>query len=366
MKKNLLFISWDMSILGGINQVTVTLADQFCKENNVFIVSLTKSKNVTAYDIDERIEPVYYLMESSARGREVIKTGKDKLREYMDKKSIDVAFLMGFQVSFPVLLMKGAHKGCKYIFCDHEALMSRWKERKITMVRFVSAILSDKVITLTEQNAKDYRSKFHLPGGKVDYIYNNIDSKILEHCREYDENSRIILSVGRFSPEKNYDTLARIAEKVLRLHSDWKWYIYGDGETFQTIRDQVVSKNLEDRLILKGEVADVSEIYHQAAIFVLTSRREGLPLVLLEAKANHLPCVSFDIVSGPNEIIRDNVDGFLIEPFDDERMVEAIDHLISDKELRLKMAEHSSENLKKFSEEEIIKKWNILINSLTD
>ena len=58
-----------------------------------------------------------------------------------------------------------------------------------------------------------------------------------------------------------------------------------------------------DKVILKGETRNVASVYKQGAIFVLTSCREGLPLVLLEAKANHLPCVSFDIVSGPNEII---------------------------------------------------------------
>ncbi len=96
-------------------------------------------------------------------------------------------------------------------------------------------------------------------------------------------------------------------------------------------------------------------------MYVLTSYREGLPLVLLEAKANHLPSVSFDIVSGPAEIIEDGIDGILVPPYDTERMAEEIYKLLTDRERRVEMSEHCSDNQKEFEREKILNQWKALI-----
>ena len=287
----------------------------------------------------------------------VLRLEKDRERK------IDIVFLMGFQVSLLVILMTFG-KRCKYIFCDHEALLSRWNEKKITLIRYLTALLSNKIVTLTRKNALDYISKFKLSNKKVTYIYNSIDDKILKNVREYDTQSKIILSVGRFSPEKQYNVLVEIADSVLKRYLDWKWYIYGDGETFPEIQNKIRLLGLEERIILKGEASDVSKIYAQAAMFVLTSQREGLPLVLLEAKANHLPCISFDIISGPGEIIQDNIDGFLIKPYEKEEMIKAIETLINNKSLRIKMSKSTGNNLEKFSNKTIMEKWETLINTI--
>lgn len=361
--KKIMLISWDMSVLGGINQVLVTLADNLYTQYDITVVSLVKSKEETAYKFLSPDINVVYIMNEDCRGRQVILKGYSKLRRLIKERKIDVAFLMGFQVSLPVIMMTFGKK-CKYVFCDHEALLSRWHEKKVTAVRYLTAVFSDKVVTLTKQNAEDYISKFKLSEKKVTYIYNSIDEKIISHAGEYDKASKIILSVGRFSPEKRYDLLAEVADAVLKRNPEWKWYIYGDGETFPEIESKIHSLKLQDSLILKGAVSDVSEIYAEASLFVLTSQREGLPLVLLEAKANHLPCISFDIVSGPKEIIRDNVDGFLIDPYDKNKMIQAIETLIRDESLRIKMSENTGGNLEKFSNQKVMEKWRTLIDTI--
>ena len=361
--KKIMFVSWDMSILGGINQVLVGLANKLSKDYEVYIVSLVKSGTETKYVLNSQIKGLEYISEEDCRGRELLIKGRKKLRKLIKEKQIDILFLMGFQVSLPVILMILGLK-CKNIFCDHEALLSRWHERKITIVRYITSVFSKKVITLTKQNAEDYKEKFRLSDKKVGFIYNSITEEILNTRAEYNSESKIILSVGRFSKEKGYDNLVEVAKRVLRKHEEWKWYIYGNGDTFSEIEQQIKDEKLDNQVVLKGEVSDVSSIYGQAAMFVLTSYREGLPLVLLEAKANHLPCVSFDIISGPNEIIRDGIDGILIPPYDKEKMAEAIENLIYDASLRERMSEKAEENLSKFSENEIIKQWKQLIEEI--
>lgn len=94
----------------------------------------------------------------------------------------------------------------------------------------------------------------------------------------------------------------------------------------------------------------------------MTSRYEGLPMVLLEAKANKLPIISFDIDSGPSDIIRNNLDGYLIEPFDVEEMADKVNFLIESPEKRMIFSANSDVNLDKFSKKNILNKWLNLIN----
>ena len=106
------------------------------------------------------------------------------------------------------------------------------------------------------------------------------------------------------------------------------------------------------------------DIYKNYSIYVMTSYREGLPLVLLEAKANSLPIVSFDCLTGPSEIVRDGVDGYLIECYNEGKMVDKLSKLIENPCLRKEFSDKSRENLDKFGKNKIIKQWETLIDVL--
>lgn len=361
--KNIAFINWDISQLGGINQVTHTLANSLSNNFNIYIISLVCKKEKSAYEFNERIVYQGGIIKGECRARQLIFRGYKKLRKYILQNEIEVVFLMGFQVSGPAILMTRGIK-CKFIMCEHEALMSRWNEKKIRLIRYLTAKTVDKVIVLTKQTANDYIEKFRLKPDKVDYIYNGIGSNVLNCVKNYKTNSKVILSAGRFAKEKGYDNLVKVAGIVFERHKDWLWYVYGDGEEFEKIQEMVKANHLENNLILKGEVTNLEELYAEGAMFVLTSYREGLPLVLLEAKANYLPCISFDIVSGPQEIIQDGKDGFLIEPFNIKNMAEKICYLIENKEVRVQFSEWTQNNIKKFDNNTIITQWIELTNSI--
>ena len=99
-------------------------------------------------------------------------------------------------------------------------------------------------------------------------------------------------------------------------------------------------------------------------MYVLPSYREGLPLALLEAKANKLPIVSFDIDTGPREIVKNGVNGFLVEKYNKKEMAIKINELLENKELRNDFSEKSYENIKEFEKETIIKQWRELIDKI--
>ena len=96
----------------------------------------------------------------------------------------------------------------------------------------------------------------------------------------------------------------------------------------------------------------------------MTSYFEGLPLVLLEAQQYKLPIVSFNCPTGPSEIIRDNVNGFLIENYNVDLMVEKLSLLIENEELRKSFSDNALLDIDKFSRSRIIKQWLNLIEIL--
>jgi glycosyltransferase involved in cell wall biosynthesis len=221
---------------------------------------------------------------------------------------------------------------------------------------------ADYMVTINEENKKCYQ-QFLGRTKRIQTIYNPVEEVA---CNTIDSKEKWLISVGRLVPIKGIDYLAKVAVSVLRKNKDWKWLVIGDGEE-RTRLEKVISKyHLQDQLILKGRVDNVGEYLQKAQIFVLTSRSEGLPMCLLEAKMCGLPSVSFDIQTGPREIIKDGVNGYLVKPYDCVEMVNKISTLIQSEELRKDFAKNTKQDLEKFQMKQIIERWNGVLENLCD
>lgn len=142
-----------------------------------------------------------------------------------------------------------------------------------------------------------------------------------------------VLAVGRFGdPLKGFD---RLIEAFAKIRSrDWKLVFAGGNEDGQYLKDKAADLGIIDRIIFLGQVKDIDKIYAQASIFVIPSRSEGYPNALCEAMAAGLPCISFDFISGPRDIITDGKDGIIVENGNIVALAEAIDLLIKNPEKR--------------------------------
>jgi glycosyltransferase involved in cell wall biosynthesis len=178
------------------------------------------------------------------------------------------------------------------------------------------------------------------------------------------QREKCLITVGRLIPRKGMDYLARVAVPVLKKHPDWKWLVVGDGEERAFLEDVIRKNQLKEQLILTGRTDDVGNYLIHAQIYVMTSRIEGLPMCLLEAKTFRIPSVSFDIPTGPSELIEDGVNGYLIKPFDCKDMVKKLDRLLENETLRRQFSVHAQDNLEKFQMEHILGEWNWLLEKL--
>ena len=127
----------------------------------------------------------------------------------------------------------------------------------------------------------------------------------------------------------------------------------------------IAEHHFQNRLILTGRVSDVDSYLRQGSLFVSTSEFEGFGMNILEAKRMGVPCVSFSI-TGPQEILRDGVDGYLIPQFRCDEMVEKITHLISDSDTREELSKQAAASIEAFEISKILDQWLGILKQLTE
>lgn len=360
MREKICLVDYDLSVQGGVEQVTVSLANALVESYDVYVVSLCLKGNVP-YILDRRVH-FYSFHEKEQRLRHMRSTLTVPLERFLKENGISVAIAQGTYVGF-ILSALRLRSRTKLVFCDHGALANQWEDKSTVLARAISASLCHRIVTLTKRNQDDYIRRLHISPKKIKYIYNWIDLNVFNLSR-YDLNAKKIISVGRFGKEKGFDQLIKAFLPVAKKHPDWSLTIYGDGEMMPAVKELVEEYHLENQVSLPGMCSDLGAKYQEYAMYVLPSYREGLPLVLLEAKANRLPIVSFDIMTGPREIVRDKVDGVLVPPENISALSGAMNYLIEHPEVRKEMSDHSQENLDLFSKEKILAEWKSLIDSL--
>jgi glycosyltransferase involved in cell wall biosynthesis len=171
---------------------------------------------------------------------------------------------------------------------------------------------------------------------------------------------RILMAVGRFSEEKNFATLVAIFARLAPRHPGWDLVILGDGPLREGLRAQAAAAGLADRILFPGRVGNMGDWYARASLYAMSSHFEGFPNTLVEAMAYGLPAVSFDCDTGPRDIIRQGVDGFLVRPGDDAAMEAALDTLMRDAALRAQYATRAIEARERFSMAKISRMWEAL------
>lgn len=358
--KKLCFVVYDNAIVGGVGRVTASLANAFAQNYEVHILSLCGGQE-NCFPLDERVITAT-LLPKEDRLRTMRSQARKELPAYFREHQIDVAF---FQGNYPGFIGSAArfHTKTKLVFADHGALMNQWDRKDIVVLNFIASLLCHKTVVLTDRSLLAYRRKFHTPRRKLCRIYNWYDLQEGSSL-PYDAASRKIISAGRFGKEKGFDMLVKAFAPVAKKHPDWSLDLYGDGEMMEPVLELISQLGITHAVNLMGMRSDLPERYRDYAMYVLPSYREGFPLVLLEAKGNSLPIVSFDITTGPAEMVRDGVDGILVPPYKLEQMGEAMNRLIEDDDLRIRMADVAKENLKEFSKETIMKEWELLIDQL--
>lgn len=283
------------------------------------------------------------------------------LKELFDKRKFDV--LVVSDMAFVPFYYSAAHRSGVHMYAwEHRNFGAGPKFRLEWIGKRLAVRKLQGVICITKRDYEYYREyceEKRIPG-RLYQIYNLTAFKKTEI--RYNSNSRKIISVGYLAAIKGFDILTDVAASLLKKCDDWSWDIYGKGDEKEHLQSLIKRKYLENHVFLKGYCEEIFEKYSEYGIFVLTSRKEGMGMVLVEAQKSKLPVVSFDIDCGPSDVISDGVNGYLISPFEVESMAEKIAELLRSKRLRERFSNCSEKNLDEFEEKVILKKWEYLLS----
>ncbi|MDN3723965.1 glycosyltransferase family 4 protein [Aequorivita sp. SDUM287046] len=213
----------------------------------------------------------------------------------------------------------------------------------------------EKFIVLTKSNLKEWK------GDNLSVIPNALSFYPKESAAL---DTKKIIVVGSHSYNKGYDLLFLTWKKVAEVYKDWTLNIYGMPDINNTFKKKAEKMGLIGSVNFYDPVKNIKSKYLNSSIMVLPSRSEGFGMVIIEAMACGIPCVSFNCPHGPADIIHDGIDGYLVKNGNIESLAEKLITLIENQTLRKEMGARGRENVQRYLPENIVKEWDELFHKL--
>lgn len=306
------------------------------------------------YSLDPIIKQHFFLQSYSSMTKQLLSGGVLRLRQYLKENDIDVLIACG-ALFYPISVLACKNIKTKCICWEHSDPEGNNDHRGQYIARKFSIKRSDMNVVLTKRALRVFIEKYKAKN--TIQIYNPVDEAVFEAAGEYDINSSKIISVGRLTYQKNFQMAVKVASVVLRKFPGWQWDVFGKGEDQEELIKLTEKAGIEGQMHFYGQVADLYDRYKEYSFMVMTSRYEGFPMTLLEGCGNGLPLVSFDIPTGPDEIIDDGKNGFLLTAEDCDGMIKRIIQLIENLDLRREMSDKSRIKSKVYKIDDICDAW---------
>ena len=221
------------------------------------------------------------------------------------------------------------------------------------LARMIASVMASRIVTLTKSD-QDLYAALYSPVGTVSRIPNIVLSPSPNGARRRKE----VLAMGRLSHEKGFDLLLTAWSIAIELLPEWSLRIVGDGQLREQLVRQASALGIERYVIFAPFSDDPFSLYSECGIFVLSSRSEGLPYVLIEAMTCGAACISFDCPNGPREVIRDGVNGLLVPAERVDALASAIVKLGENPMLRQRLGNAARSISRPFSEPRVAARWH--------
>ena len=369
----IIYITDAFAVWGGMERVLAdkmnSLAGQYGWE--VTLLTTNQGEHPLTYDLHTNIRHIdldirmhqqykYHGIQKVRKRRMLRNTLKERLRQTLVEIKPDVLVCVKLDYVSVLAELKGdtplvveSHTLCHSEKMDEVGLLRRLYVRSLKR----SIRKADAVVALTEGDANDwkaYNDNVHV----IPNVVNLNDSGSYSSCEQ-----KSVIYVGRFSKQKDIDSLLRIWAIIHQQYQDWRLDIYGEGE----LKEHYLSRiHLMDANIHVYEpTANIMEVYREHSILLLTSLYEPFGLVLPEAMSCGLPVVAFDCPYGPADIITDGVDGYLTSDRNIELFAQRVAQLISDYDLRVQMGKAAVISSQRYQASRIMPQWIQLFEQLT-
>jgi len=371
MRKRILFIIPSLEIGGGAEKVASSLTFELSKIYDVFIITFYKCKNHYKYtglcfSLNQTIFSGKKFLRPLFLYKYIKKITPDLIISFMDHTNIiSIIFKILFKIKIPLILTIHANPKEQYKGNLH------YLNYAIKFFYRLKAV--NKIVTVSKDIQIIMQKFYGINKKKIMTIYNGIElekirvlsqEKVLEYQDLfYNENLIKFITVGRLIELKGHKFLINAFSKVKCEIKNSKLIIIGEGPLKNNLKKQISTKNLNEDIILLGLRKNPFKFMKKSTVFVLSSLKEALPTVLLEALACGLPIISTNCRTGPKEILDKGKYGLLANIKDEEDLAKKMIFLAKNTKLLNYYSKKSYERANAF---DIYKIKNVWLNLLKD
>jgi glycosyltransferase involved in cell wall biosynthesis len=245
-----------------------------------------------------------------------------------------------------------------------------WRRRAFAMVTRVGYASADLVVATSHGVADDLVAAFGVPRTAVRVVHNPVDlaaiataaHQPIDPAHEAEWQRPVIVAAGRLAEAKNYPLLVE-ALAILRQRVPARLFVLGQGAEAGAILDRAAALGLRDAVVLCGFQPNPWKYIARADVFALTSRYEGFGNVLVEAMACGVPVVATRS-AGTSDIVRDGVDGVLVDRHEPAAVAAALERILSDDRLRRRMGDEARIGAARFAAPAIASQYERVFREL--
>lgn len=359
----LVYITNGTSAPGGLERVLSIkasyLADKLGYE--VHIITLNDGQNPQFYKFSSQIR--FHDISYSGNALKCLLEYIRGIRKIIKSINPDIISVCddGLKGFFVPIFVGG--KRCPMIYERHVSRlialagrMPNWIDHFRFKLMNFGASFYDRLIVLTNDNLSEWQglSNLQVISNPLSFYPEKISSL----------NSKRIIAVGKISHQKGYERLVEAWKLMNHEASDWSIHIYGAETDGGKVRYLIQEYNLETQIYLHAPTKNIEREYMNASIYAFPSRYEGFGMVLTEAMACGVPCVSFDCPCGPRDIIQHEKDGILVQNDNILQFATALLELIQNQEYRFRLAQNARRNVRRYNVENIAGEWHSLFQKL--
>ncbi|RST18655.1 glycosyltransferase family 4 protein [Streptomyces sp. WAC05374] len=370
--------------IGGTIRTTFNLARTLAERHDVEIVSVFRHreeptlgapagvtmkhlvdlrKNSPTYDgaHPDYTKPAKVFPRGDGRWKQYSRLTDARIAAHLKGLQADV--VVGTRPGLNVHIARQARRGPVRVGQEHLTLDSHgYRLRREIGHRYA---LLDAITTVTEADARSYRSRLKLPGVRIDAVPNSVPAPTVEPA---DSTAKWVVAAGRLTRVKRYDLLVEAFAKVVAARPDWRLRIYGSGDATgnekNALRALIEARGLHNHVYLMGTANPLEPEWVKGSVAAVTSRLESFGMTIVEAMRCGLPVVSTDCPHGPGEIIEDGVDGRLVPVGDVDAIADALLALIQDDDLRRRTGQAALAASRRFDPARIAERHEALFTEL--
>lgn len=367
----LLYITDALAIYGGLERVLTQKVNWFAEHGyDVCVLTANQGNHPFCFSLHPKVQydnlsvlfyrqysfPIWKRLFVRRKLNWIFRQGlKDKIRIF----SPDIIVCVKLEFVRNVIRVKG---DIPFVYESHSScLCGKFEKdsyiRRLSMWYLKLALeKADAVVALTNGDAKEWRRY-------SSNVYVIPDVVTLNNSHLSDCSSKSAIFVGRFTKQKDVDSLLQIWSIVYQRYPDWKLNIFGG---YGDMQDEILAKvsKMDAGIIVHNPSSELIDRYKENSMLLFTSIFEPFGLVLPEAMSCGLPVVAFDCPYGPADIVSDGVDGFLIRDHDIIIFANKVCKLINDISLRRIMGHEGVFSSSRFSPNRIMPLWELLFSEL--